>query len=179
MWYSSLSSVASSSSSPFLSVANKSGFDPMLPDLKSNRGGSLIYSPTTDKGDFSTFVQPLMTSTRNQAIPQITNEAWIQHMIHLHSTETTGKRNRASRGGVKRKRAENEELVWSLENILEGLQKNRRGFIGCEMLGEEQAVALEHLRLCYDGNVEGAEFDILVKLSGGQGQFNSLNTFTY
>jgi hypothetical protein len=113
-----------------------------------------------------------MTSMGNQVIPQITDEAWVQHMIHLHSTETTGKRNRASRGGVKRKRADNEELVWSLENILEGLQENKRGVGRCGMMGEEQAVVMEHMKQCYDGNVEAAKFNILVNLSGGQGEYN-------
>ena len=92
-------------------------------------------------------------------------------MIHLHSTETTGKNNRASRGGVKRKRAGNEELVWSLENVLEGFQEKNEGIDRCGMMGEEQAVVLEHMKQCYDGNVEAAKLNILVNLSGGQGEF--------
>lgn len=154
------------------SLAIYSGFDLRIPDSKSNRGGLLIYSPIENKEEFSSFVQPLMTSMGNQVIPQITNEAWVQHMIHLHSTETTGKRNRASRGGVKRKRADNEELVWSLENILEGLQENKGGVGRCGMMGEEQAVVMEHMKQCYDGNVEATKFNILVNLSGGQGEYS-------
>mmetsp|Transcript_43531 Transcript_43531/g.49071 ORF Transcript_43531/g.49071 Transcript_43531/m.49071 type:complete len:1967 (-) Transcript_43531:117-6017(-) len=146
--------------------ARNSGFDP--PNSKTNRGGLLIYSPTENKGELPTFVQPLIISICNQVTPQITNEAWIQHMIHLHSTETTGKNNRASRGGVKRKRAGNEALVWSLENVLKGVEENNEGIDRCGIMGEEQAVVLEHLKQCYDGNIEAAKLNILVNFSGGQ-----------
>lgn len=91
-------------------------------------------------------------------------------MIHLHSTETTGKRSRASRGGVKRKRAENEEMIWNLENILSNLEKNRSKIPGTDILGEEEAVALEHFCLFYGGNIDSAEFNALVNLSAGQGK---------
>jgi len=154
--------------SPFVAVVTKSGFDLMLPDSKSNRGGLLIHKPAQEKGEFSNYVHPFMISTRSQVRPKISNEAWIQHMIHLHSTGTTGKRNRACRGGGKRKRPENEELIWSLENILDNLQKNRSGVLGAEMLGEEEATALEHSWLFFDGNIHAAQFNLLVKLSGGQ-----------
>ena len=110
-----------------------------------------------------------MVSTRSQVRPKISNEAWIQHMIHLHSTKTIGKRNRACRGS-KRKRAENEELIWSLESILDRLHKNRSGILGAEIMGEEEATALENLCLVFGGNIDAAEFNLLVKLSGGQGK---------
>ena len=156
----------------FGAVATNSAFDPMLPDSKSSRGGLLIHKPARGKREFLKYVQPFMISTRNQVRPKISNEAWIQHMIHLHSTETIGKRNRSSRGGAKRKRGENEELVWNLEKILDNLQKNRSEIVSAEMLGEEEATALEHLCRLFDGNIEAAEFNLLVKLSGGQGKFN-------
>lgn len=142
-----------------------------FPESKSCRGGSLVYAPAKDDGQFLQFVQPFVTSTRDQARPQITNEAWIQHMIHLHSTESIGKRSRASRGGVKRKRPENEELVWNLENILERLKNSNNDNADSEMFGEEQALVLEKLRLFDGGNLDAAQFDVLVNLSGGQGKF--------
>ena len=91
-------------------------------------------------------------------------------MIHLHSTETTGMRNRACRGGVKRKRAENEEMIWNLENILSNLQKNRSDIPVADMLGEEEATALEHYWLFFGGDIDAAELNALVNLSGGQGK---------
>lgn len=157
--------------------ATNSGFDLKFNDSKSNRGGLLIHKPAREKTAFSKYVEPFMISTRNQVRPKISNEAWIQHMIHLHSTETTGKRNRACRGSGKRKRAENEELIWNLENILDNLHKHRRDIGGSEMLGEEEATALEHLWLFFDGNSDAAEFNLLVKLSGGQGKRFSIKSY--
>lgn len=98
-------------------------------------------------------------------------------MIHLHSTETAGKR--LCRGGRKRKRAENEELIWSLENILDNLQKNNGKFLGAEMQGEEEATALQHLWHFFDGNIDAAEFNVLVRLSGGQGKFTQCQNFMH
>ena len=163
-----LSILASPSKSPFQAASTDSNFDLMIPESRSNRGGVLLYSPGKKKVEFSTFVQPFVISTRKQVRPKITKEAWIQHMIHLHTTRTTGKRNRACRGG-KRKRAENEELIWSLENILDSLEKRKGLFFNSEMLGEDEATALDHLWLHFDGNIDAAEFNMLVKLSGGQG----------
>ena len=156
---------------------SKSGFDLTFNDSKSRRGGLLVHKPAKEMGEFFKYVQPFVISSRNQVRPTITNEAWIQHMIHLHSTETTGKRNRASRGGVKRKRAESEEMIWNLENILNNLKKNRCQVYDPGMLGEEEATALEHLRLFFDGNIDAAEFSALVNLSGGQGKYYSQIAF--
>ena len=159
--------------SPFGAVPISSGFDLPLSGSKSDRGGLLIHKPGQEKREFSLYTHPFMVSTRGQVRPKISNEAWVQYLIHLHSTKTIGKRNRACRGGSKRKRAENEELIWSLENILDRLRKNRSGGFATEMMGEEEALALEHLCLIFDGNIDAAEFNLLVKLSGGQGKFTS------
>ncbi|KAL3925773.1 MAG: hypothetical protein SGILL_000191, partial [Bacillariaceae sp.] len=135
--------------------------------------------------------------------------AWIQHMIHMHSrsegnnavgaSSGTGKRKRAaSRGvkGIKRKRKDaDEELVWSLETMLEtnrkqqhqqheaaarrkkkraqrnsgnsssGNNSNDAMRLTC---GEEDAVAMEYLGQYHEGNVEAAKFMVMANLSGGQ-----------
>ena len=155
------------------SFTSKCDFHPNMPLLKTDRGGLLVYSPTKNNGDILSFVQPLITSLGNQVRPHITNEAWIQHMIHLHSTERTGKRNRASRGGVKRKREVKEELVWSLEKILEGLKGNSREINCNRMTGEDEAVVLQHLKQCHDGNIDAAKFNVLINFSGEKGELNT------
>jgi hypothetical protein len=108
-------------------------------------------------------------SVRSSPPIQITSQSWIQHMIHLHSTEGTGKRKRVSRGGH-RKRGNEEELVWSLEAMLESQQESRRkkkqSKTAC---GEEEAVAMEYLMQHHEGNVQAAQSNILTNLSGGQG----------
>ena len=39
------------------------------------------------------------------------------------------------------------------------------------MLGEEEATALEHLCRSFDGNIDAARLNLLVELSGGQGEY--------
>ena len=170
-------------------------------DVSTRRGGTLVHKPVKDNHLFSAFVQPLVTSWRsspplqpqpNGVSPQA---AWIQHMIHLHSRSEgagvgasagTGKRKRAASRGVsgvtKRKRVE-EELVWSLENMLEQNRKQqqeaarrrkkkaaKRGSDVRVTGGEDDASALEYLGKCHEGNVEAAKFMVMANLSGGEGK---------
>jgi hypothetical protein len=94
-------------------------------------------------------------------------------MIQLHSAEGIGKRKRAPRGGAKRKRSsgDEEELVWSLENVLEGQRKlSKRNRCQSSLPGEEEATVLHYLKRQHHGNAEAAKFNVLVKVSGGQGK---------
>ncbi|KAL3923516.1 MAG: hypothetical protein SGILL_001617 [Bacillariaceae sp.] len=121
-------------------------------------------------------------------------------MIHLHSRSEgagvgasagTGKRKRAASRGVsgvtKRKRIE-EELVWSLENMLEQNRKQQQDSakrkkkkatkrerdnnngdarVTC---GEEDALAMEYLTQHHEGNIEAAKLMVMASLSGGEGR---------
>lgn len=145
--------------------------DTDLSNNKSNRGGILLHKPGKQVGVFSKYAKPFIMSTGKEVNPTISSEAWIQHMIQLHSTEATGTRSRSSRGGVKRKRVENEEMIWNLENILNNIQKSRRKNLTIDILGEEEATALEYLCRSFDGNIDAAQFNLLVELSGGQGEY--------
>ena len=153
-------------------------------DIPTRRGGVLVHAPVPNINEFSSFVQPFVSSLRNAPPAQISNQAWVQHMIQLHSTEGTGKRKRAPRGG-KRKRSSSaagdttttnnnnndEELVWSLENVLEGQKKSsKKNRCKSSLPGEEETAVLQYLQNQHHGNVEAAKFNVLVKVSGGQGK---------
>lgn len=160
-------------------ATTNSDFGANLSDKKSDRGGILLHKPGKEMGEFSKYIKPFIISTDKQINSTISNEAWIQHMIHLHSIETTGKRSRSSRGGVKRKRVEDEEImIWNLENILNNIQKSQRKNLSTEILGEEEATALEHFWRSFDGNIDAAQFNLLVELSGGQGEYSFANIFS-
>jgi hypothetical protein len=129
--------------------------------------------------DLPSFVRPLVISLRKRPQPNIANETWKQQMIQLHSCCETvgGKRSRASRGGVKRKRADTEgELVWSLERLLEEQGESGEGESGNLLFGEEDALILEQLKRHHDGNVHAAESNFLVQLSWGKGKITFLRT---
>lgn len=143
--------------------------------MQTPRGGLLIHSPFNHMEKFPTFVRPLLLSQQGEPQSDIVNETWKQQMIQLHSCDTGGgKRSRASRGGVKRKRANTEEeLVWSLERLLEGQNGTSTGKgKGGEhnLFGEEDAFVFEQLKQQHNGNVKVAELNLLVQLSGGKGK---------
>lgn len=142
-------------------------------DIRTARGGLLIHSPFDRMEEFPSFVRPLLVSQQDEPESHIVKETWKQQMIQLHSCEMVGgKRSRASRGGVKRKRADPEDqLIWSLEHILErqeGTGKRKGG--EHELFGEEDAFVFEELKRQHDGNVRAAQLNLLVQLSGGKGK---------
>jgi hypothetical protein len=144
-------------------------------DVRTTRGGLLIHSPFDQMDLFPPFVRPLTVSLENEPEPHIANERWKQQMIQLHSYETVGgKRSRTSRGGVKRKRVNAEdELVWSLELLLERNEETGKRKGDEHLFGEEDAVVFEHLKQQHDGNVEAAKLNFLVQLSGGKGKLHA------
>ena len=172
-------------------------------DVCTRRGGTLVHQPVKDNHHFSTFVQPLVTSWSSppsslESHGVSSQASWIQHMIHLHSRSEgagvgasvgTGKRKRAASRGVsgvtKRKRVE-EELVWSLESMLEQNRKQKQDAAKRKKKrmakrdnnnhdarvtsGEEDALAMEFLGKHDKGNVEAAKFMVMANLSGGEGR---------
>ena len=139
--------------------------------MRTSRGGLLIHSPFERMEEFPSFVRPLLVSQEYEPESHIVNETWKQQMIQLHGCEAVGgKRSRASRGGVKRKRVNaEEELVWSLEDLLER-QEGKRKVGEHNLFGEEDAFIFEQLKQQHDANVRAAELNILVQLSGGKGK---------
>lgn len=98
-------------------------------------------------------------------------------MVHLHSTGGAGKRNRNQRGSTKRKRDSEEELVWSLENLLQGQQEARRRKKLPNMHnGEEEATAMEYFALHFHGHAPTALLNITAEMSGGQGKLEILES---
>ncbi|KAG7373105.1 PLU-1-like protein [Nitzschia inconspicua] len=137
--------------------------------ITSNRGGTIVHAPHRDMKHFKTFILPFVTSMVGASQDEITSQAWVQHMIHLHSTEGIGKRKRTQRGAVKRKRDNEEDLVWSLESLLQSQQEYRRRKRLPRMInGEEEATAMEYLGQRFGGNVQAAILNITADLSGGQ-----------
>jgi hypothetical protein len=137
----------------------------------TRRGGTIVHAPTRESKQYKIFVQPFITSLKTPPQNQITPQAWVQHMIQLHSTEGAGKRKRVQRGAVKRKRENEEELVWSLESILQSQQESRRRKKAPRISnGEEEAVALDFLGQHFLGNVQTAVLNVVADLSGGQGK---------
>jgi hypothetical protein len=139
-------------------------------DTRTIRGGILVLSPSEGIHEFPLYARPLVVSMEYKPEPDIANETWKQQMIQLHSCESGGKRNRSSRGGVKRKRVSSEEeLIWSLERLLEKEEDMVKQNGSNPLFGEEDAVMLEQLNRHHYGNNKAAEFNLLVQLSGGQG----------
>jgi hypothetical protein len=140
-------------------------------EFKTSRGGLRIHTPADDMDRFPHFAQPLMRSLVHPPPPHVTDDAWKQHMIQLHNREAPKKRSRAPRGGLKRKRVEEEEeLVWSLEGMLQrqkAEKKRQRPLV----VGEDDAYTMEYLHLRHYGNVVAAELNLLVDLSAGRGKF--------
>lgn len=142
-------------------------------EFPTSRGGLLVHKPSDDMDRFPHFVQPFMRPLEDPAPLHVTDDAWKQQMIHLHNQEADApkKRGRAPRGaGQKRKRVEGEEeLVWSLENMLQTRNKEEQCHPSA-VLGEDDAFTFEHLYLRHGGNVEAAELNLLVDLSSGRGK---------
>ena len=138
---------------------------------KVPRGGLLVHKPSQAMNRFSGFVQPLVLSLPDVTPNDLTNDDWRQHMIQIHNRESPEKGRRVRRGGIKRKRAQNDEesFVWSLENVLK--RQNTRNMQSSSLLGEDQGHTLEYLRVQHDGNVDAAELNVLVKLSAGKGTY--------
>jgi hypothetical protein len=92
-------------------------------------------------------------------------------MIQLHSTEGTGRRKRAQRNALKRKRGNEDELVWRLENMLQSQCDSRqRKKPLFTTPGEEEAVAFDYLELKFHGNTKAGMFNVVADMSGGQGK---------
>lgn len=121
---------------------------------------------------YSSFVLPFVISLSSPPQNQITPQAWVQHMIQLHSTGVAS-RKRAQRGPVKRKQANEEELVWSLESMLQSEQDSRKKKklpSQVTAIGEEEAVTLEYLGRHFPRNLPTAMLNIVAAMSGGQGK---------
>ena len=130
----------------------------------------MLHTPSEDTDRFSRFAQPLIQSLEESPAPHVTDETWKQHMIQLHNREAPKKRSRAPRGGVKRKHMnEEEELVWSLENMLQS-HRVKRNLRRVEGTGEADCCSIDYLHCRHGGNVSAAEINLLADLSAGRGK---------
>ena len=144
----------------------------------TERGGLLLHRPSEDSNRFQTFTKPLFQSDGVPPPTQVTDDAWKQRLIHLHSNMSPkAVRGRNPRGGgPKRKRDdEEEEMVWGLESMTRDAAKQQRKNktrarrqLGS---GEDDACALEYLHR-HGGNATAAELSVLVNLSAGRGEYH-------
>ena len=144
----------------------------------TERGGLLLHRPAEDANRFQTFTKPLFQSDGVSPPTQVTDDAWKQRLIHLHSNMSPkAARGRNPRGGgPKRKRDdEEEEMVWGLESMTRDAakqQRNDRTRVRRQLgSGEDEASALEYLHR-HGGNATAAELCVLVDLSAGRGKFD-------
>lgn len=142
--------------------------------MSTSRGGLLVHTPSeaSERMDmFARFAQPLMTSLSGSPPCRVTDDVWKQHMIELHNRETPKKRSRAPRGGLKRKRvAEEEVLVRDLEGLIQS-HRERHRYRGATGAGEDDAWVLDYLQTRHDGNVRAAQLNLMVELSAGRGEY--------
>ena len=86
------------------------------------------------------------------------------------------------RGGLKRKRvAEEEELVKDLDALIHShIGKRPQQSVGAA--GEDDAWALECLKLRHNGNTNAAQLNLMVELSAGRGEhplFSVVSVWVY
>jgi hypothetical protein len=136
----------------------------------------LLHRPSEDMERFQRFTQPFFQSDETPPPAHVTEEAWNQRLIHLHSNtspQMSRNRNIRAAGCQKRKRVE-ENMVWGLERMLHDEAQQKQSEAPRHqriVVGEDDSRALEYLHRYHNGDVAAAELNVLVEMSAGRGMF--------